>query len=207
MLERIRELFELYGDRESFFSVIGSYYPPGSDAYQLIAKAYDSGKATFQHVKREGGDRYFEHLRGVTLIILIHLRIRDPNVIAAGLLHDSVEDFKEWTRERVALEFNQKISELVWWVSKPDVVDYDGNEEARNRAYHANLQNAPREAVIVKLADRLHNLLTQGDTPKPKRIRKVAETRDFYLPLAEKEIVLIHEIEAAIDRVLAGLEK
>ncbi len=203
MLERIGKLFTENKNREAFFKIVGRHWPMGSAEYRLIEKAYDAAKNAFRHTNREGGERYFEHLRGVALIILEHLRCRDHEVIIASLLHDIVEDRPEWTHERVSFEFSQSISELVWWVTKPPVSDYDDDKEARNRAYHNNLGRAPRKALIVKLADRLHNLMTLWDCTPEKRLRKVLETQDYYLHLAEKEMLLIHEIEDALRKLLA----
>jgi GTP pyrophosphokinase len=131
-----------------------------------------------------------------------HLRIKDADIIAAALLHDLVEDVGDWSHDRVRLEFSNDIAQLVWWLSKPPVAEYSGDKEARNRAYHENLRRAPREAVAIKLADRLHNVLTLWATPNEKQIRKVRETQDFYLPLAECFTLLIHEIEDALREVM-----
>ncbi|HMA77787.1 MAG TPA: HD domain-containing protein [Candidatus Paceibacterota bacterium] len=197
MLDRIRIIFTSNDNRESFFNIIGRHWPSSSAEFRLIKQAYDTAKSAFRGVYREGGERYFEHLRCVTLILTEHLRVSDVDLICAALLHDLVEDIPDWNQERVALEFNPRIAQLVWWVSKPPDEVYE-SKEAGNRAYHENLRRAPREALIIKLCDRLHNLLTQWDTPKTKRQRKIKETQDFYLPLAVKEIVLIHEIEEAL---------
>jgi len=204
MLDRIRTLLTTNTDRTTFFALVRRHFPYGSRDYLLIEDAYDTAKDAFRALQREGGDRYFEHLRAVALIVMEHMRVRDADVIAAALLHDLVEDIEGWTQERVALKFSPTISELVWWVTKPSVVDYGGDKEARNRIYHENLRRAPRNAIIIKLADRLHNLLTLWDTIDEKQRRKVRETQDFYLPLAEHHILLIHEVEDALREVMGA---
>ncbi len=204
MLERIRKIFTDKPDRTAFFGVIERYFPKGSNDYLLIENAYNTAKDAFRDELREGGERYFEHLRCVALILMVYLRVRDANVIAAALLHDIVEDIKHWSQERVATHFNQIVGELVWWVSKPPVANFDGDKEARNRAFHQNLSRASRGALLIKLADRLHNLLTLWDVPVDKQRRKISETQDYYLPIAEKETILIHEIEAAMAEVTAS---
>lgn len=173
--------------RETFFLRIARIYPETDYRYKLIVKAYNTAKDAFRDINREGGERYFEHLRSVTLILVDHLRIKDHDLICAGILHDIVEDIPSWTVERVALEFNTNIASLVDWLTKTD-----GNN------YNQRLAFAPRDVKIIKLADRLHNLTTLWSCSKEKRIRKIDETRRYYLPLAEQEIVLIHEIEQAI---------
>lgn len=151
---------------------------------------------------RESGERYFEHLRSVSLILILYLRVRNADVIAAALLHDILEDIDGWTQDRVALVFNQKVAELVFLVSKEDISKYNGDNEERNRDYHRKLGTAVRDAVIIKLADRLHNIITLWGTSKEKQRRKVRETQDFYLPIAEKHFILVHELEAALKEVM-----
>lgn len=207
MLEKVKKCFTERTDREGFFHSVGRYFPKASSDYQLIVKAYDTAKDAFRDKYREGGQRYFEHLRAVALILMVYLRVRDADVIAAALLHDIVEDIEHWSEERLTVEFNAVVAMLVWWISKPCSSKFGNNKEARNRAYHQNLQRAPRNALLIKLADRLHNLLTLWDTPPEKQKRKVTETQDFYLPIAEEQIVLIHEIEAAIFELVQSWEE
>ncbi len=206
MLDRIRQLIKAHPDRATFFKLVGRHFPGGSDEYDLIVRAYETAKRAFENDVREGtGERYFEHLRAVALIIMVYMRVRDANIIVAALLHDIIEDKPAtWSQERVALNFNQNVAQLVWWVTKPSVSDYDGDKESRNRAYHHNLGRAPREALIIKLADRFHNLITLWGVDEEKQRRKVRETQDFYHPLAEREILLIYEIEAALNEIMAG---
>lgn len=188
MLDRIRQLIEDYKDRESYFALVGRYFPYGSRDFLLIEDAYDTAKSAFRSEVRDGGGRYFEHLRATSL-------------------HDIIEDIDGWTQARVALKFTPRISELVWWVTKPEVSLFAGDKEARNRAYHENLRRAPREAIIIKLADRMHNLLTLWGTNLEKQLRKIRETQDFYHPLAELHILLIHEIEEVLDELMSIEEK
>lgn len=204
MLEGIRTLIQTHPGREEFFTLIDQRFPRGSDEYHLITRAYDVAKNAFRHKIREDkeGTRYFEHLRAVVLIIMVYMRVRDANIIAAALLHDIIEDIPGWTQDRVALEFNRTVSQLVYWVTKPPVEVFDGDKEARNRAYHQNLSRAPRDALKIKLADRLHNVLTLWDVDADKQRRKVRETQDFYLTLAEEQFLLIHELESALDEIM-----
>lgn len=201
MLDRVRKIYAGRENRTAFFTTVGWYFPKGSDDYNLIERAYSTAKDAFRDKKREDGGRYFEHLRAVALIMMRYMRVRDAHVIAAALLHDIVEDIENWSQERVTIEFNQTVGELVWWVSKPSVAYFNGDKEARNRMYHQNLARAPRAALMIKLADRLHNLLTLWNCEESKQRRKVDETQDFYLPLAEREFVLIHELEAVINEI------
>jgi GTP pyrophosphokinase len=207
MLERIRKIFIAKGSYEAFFEVVGRYWPKGSEGYIVIERAYGTAEVAFAEKHRDNGERYFEHLRAVALILMVYLRVRDANLIAAALLHDIIEDIDGWNQERIAAEFNQTISQLVWWVSKQRLSDFNDDKAARNRAYHEKLGRAPREACIIKLADRLHNLLTLWDWPIEEQKRKVSETQDFYLPISYREILLIHELEAAINALAEAWKK
>jgi (p)ppGpp synthase/HD superfamily hydrolase len=115
-----------------------------------------------------------------------------------------IEDIPEWDFVRLSSEFGKRVAELVWWVTKPKP-DKFRDKEDRNRFYHQQLhERAPREALIIKLADRLHNLATMWEVTPEKRERKIQETENFYFPLAVREIILIHEIEAALDVLKSG---
>lgn len=205
MLKMIRGFFDEYPDREAFFVIIRRFFSQFSPEYALIKKAYDTAKDAFRHEERdEKGVRYFEHLRAVTLILILYLRVRDADVIVASLLHDIIEDIKGWTEERLAFEFNPRVALLVFSVTKQNLADYNGDKEARNRDYHRKLNEAIRDAILIKLADRLHNNITLWTTTEEKQRRKVCETQDFYLPLAEKHIILIHELERGLQEVMQG---
>lgn len=205
-LDKVRSILSSHTDRDSFFVIVSNFYPPDSKQFKLIERAYDVAEREFAHVLRDGGERYFEHLRSVALIIMVYLRIRDPHIICASLLHDIIEDIKGWSYERLRAEFGQEIAEIVWWVTKPPVDNFGGSKTARNRRYRENLYHAIRPAVIIKLADRLHNLLTSWETTVEKRDRKTLETVDFFLVLAERETILIYELEEALDELRNGVK-
>jgi GTP pyrophosphokinase len=188
--------------RKGFFDRVAEIFPANDLRYRLIERAYDTAEDAFRGKLRDGGDRYFEHLRATTLIAVAYLRIRDPDVIAALLLHDIVEDIEGWTYTRLAQEFNQNISDLVWWVTKPKLARFKSKKEME-RKYHRNLRDAPRMAVLIKLCDRLHNLMTIWAQDPERIARKVDETHDFIMPLAEMHQLLIHEIEAVLSIIEA----
>ena len=183
--------------RRGFFERISEIFPATDTRYRLIERAYDTAEQAFRGILRDGGERYFEHLRATALIAIVYLRVRDSDVIAALLLHDIVEDIEGWTYERLTSEFNQTISDLVWWVTKPPLSRFKSKKEME-RKYHRNLRDAPRMAVLIKLCDRLHNLMTIWSQDHVRIARKVEETHDFIMPLAEMHQLLIHEIEAVL---------
>jgi GTP pyrophosphokinase len=207
MLEKVRALLEGAENRETFFRRIASFLPPKDPRYQMILMAYDDAKFAFKDLKRADGKRYFEHLRAVDIILFDYLRVRDPVKLTAGLLHDINEEFFEsWTIERIKLRFGDEVALLVDYLSKPSPKDYPSKEE-RLKVYHDRFASAPRDFFIVKLADRLHNLLTTWDLEPEKIARKIEETKRHYLPYAEKHIILIHELEEAIKEAIKELEK
>lgn len=189
--------------KETFFTRVGEIWPKTSRAYRMIERAYNAMEQAFRGKKRDNGEPYFEHLRASALIALVHMRVRDEDIICAILLHDALEDCPEtWTYDRIVAEFNPNIAELVWHVTKPEPAEGESSEDV-DRRYHRRLQNAPREAICVKLPERLHNMITIWGQNRDRICRKLSETKDFILPLAEKFHILIHEMED----VIRGVEK
>lgn len=189
-------------NRESFFRRISLFFPKSDYRYKKIEQAYNVTKDAFRDVKREGGDRYFEHIRAVCLILIDYLRVNDYELIIAALLHDIVEDCPSWTIERVRTLFGDRVACFVDYLTKPSKVDYPKKEE-REHVYHYRFNNAPRDFFSIKLSDRFHNLFTLESCPKDKQERKIKETRLHYLVFAEKHFILYHEII----EVLESLEK
>jgi (p)ppGpp synthase/HD superfamily hydrolase len=189
-------------NKESFFKRISQIYSRYDDRYIMIEDAYNDAKSAFDGLERESGERYFEHLRAVALIQIDHLRIRDHRLIVAGLLHDIVEDIPSWPIQRVYSKYGKDIATWVDYSSKPSEKDISDKNE-RNRVFYKKLKDSPREVSLIKLPDRWHNTITLWDCPKEKILRKIAETKEHLLPLSEKHIVLIHELESTI----AVLEK
>ncbi|MDD5165418.1 MAG: hypothetical protein PHG25_02690 [Candidatus Pacebacteria bacterium] len=70
-------------NRESFFRRIAQIYPPSDHRYKLIEKAYNDAKDAFRYMRREGGERYFEHIRAVMLILIDYLRVTGSMLLLA----------------------------------------------------------------------------------------------------------------------------
>ncbi|QQR82711.1 HD domain-containing protein [Candidatus Campbellbacteria bacterium] len=185
-------------NRASFFRRVALYYPTLDWRYKLIEQAYNDAKDAFRGKYRDDQKtRYFEHIRAVALILLDYLRIRDYELIVAALLHDIVEDIPSWTIERVRVKYGERVALYVQYLTKPSKEEYADRDE-RELVYHTRFDAAPREFFLIKLADRLHNLLTLYACTPEKRQRKIVETRRYYLPHAEKHLILMHEIEDAL---------
>jgi (p)ppGpp synthase/HD superfamily hydrolase len=204
-ITEIKAILKKYPDRKSFFRLIAAIYPTLDPKYLLIRKAYDDAKDAFRGVKRQGGERYFEHLRAVALILIVYMRVTDYRIIVAALLHDIFEDVPSWTIERIRREYGDEIAYFVECLSKPNRI-FKSKEECEY-VYERRLKAARRGVILIKMPDRLHNLITLWSCSAEKRARKVAETKRFYLPLAEKHFLLYHEIRDALEMLEAGCEK
>ena len=93
--------------------------------------------------------------------------------------------------------YDDEIALLVQYMTKPK--EYP--KEESERIYHERFAQAPRDFFLIKLPDRLDNVLTLNACPLEKRQRKIEETKRFYLPYAEKNQLLIHELEEALAEV------
>lgn len=201
MLKELKILIDSGSEnRETFFARVEKLFPTLDTRYQDIQRAYDDAKNAFREKWREDGKRYFEHLRGVTLILIVHLRVKDHRLIIAALLHDIVEDCPEWPLQRVRAEYGDEVALLVEWLTKRSENDSISKEECA-RLYHDRFRFAPREFFLIKLPDRLHNLMNMWACDAEKKKRKIEETRSHYLLWAEEHCILIHELEAALAEV------
>jgi len=200
MNQRLQVLLSGVEKREHFFRRISFHYPTLDYRYKEIEKAYNYAKDAFRDKKRDGGERYFEHIRAVALILIDYLRVKDYQLIVAALLHDIVEDCPSWTVERVKQEFGHEVALLVQYLTKPSEKEFSSKKD-RLRAYLLRFENAPRNFFLIKLADRLHNVITLWSCAVEKRSRKIAETREEYLPYAEKHFILFYELQDALDEL------
>lgn len=199
-LVRLESMLSSAQNKETFFRKVAAFYPTLDPRYKAIERAYKAAKDTFREDVREDGVRYFEHLRAVALI-LMYLQVSDFEQIIAALLHDIVEDHPElWSLDRIREEFGPRVAWLVEYYTKPPLVLCITKEE-QDRWYHARFEHAPREFFLGKLSDRFHNVLTLNACPLDKRIRKVAETREYYMPYAREHFILYYELEDALSRV------
>jgi len=187
-------------NRDSFFRRIARFFPPLDHRYKLIERAYNDAKDAFREIYREDGTRYFEHLRAVALILIEYLRVKDYRLIVAALLHDIVEDSSYWTIDRVRAEYGDEVALLVAWLTKPSKEEFE-SKEARDEMYHGRFRFAPRDFFLIKLADRLHNIISLWACNAEKRARKIAETSAYYLPYAEEHLILYHELLEALESV------
>lgn len=150
----------------------------------LIEKAYNFAYAVHEGQKRETGEPYFSHVYE-TAKTLAKLGM-DAKTIAAGLLHDSLEDTKI-TEKEFEEKFGKDILFLVKGVTKLGTLKYRGHERHVEslRKFFIAMANDLR-VVIIKFADRLHNLRTLGSLREDKRKRIALESIEVYAPLANR---------------------
>ena len=161
--------------------------------------------AKIGHVRqtRDTGERYFEHLRSVVLILLDELKIRNYKMIIAALLHDSIEDtfifghstknnYSEWQKiamHRLTKLFDWETAGMIIILTKPklDGVEITDKQQA-HKVYINNLAKSSEETILVKMCDRLHNLRSLHGCTKEKQERISKETKETYFPLFQKAL-------------------
>ncbi|MEI7644703.1 MAG: bifunctional (p)ppGpp synthetase/guanosine-3',5'-bis(diphosphate) 3'-pyrophosphohydrolase [Chloroflexales bacterium] len=159
-------------------------YLPGADA-DLVRRAYALAKIAHAGQYRQSGEPYIDHPVAVASILL-ELRL-DAESIAASLLHDVVEDTGVQL-DLLRTYFNASIAHLVDGVTKLSGLENKSKEELQAGSYRKLIiatADDPR-VILIKLADRLHNMRTLGATPPNKQKRVARETLDIYAPLANR---------------------
>lgn len=134
---------------------------------------------------RRSGDAYILHPCSVAKILAEEMDITHPEILAAALLHDTIEDVEEVTAELVGQKFGSYVRAIVEGCTK--VTHVSGDKQTNSRNTHRKIFTGAAlrpEVMLVKLADRLHNLRTLRAMPKAKRQRIADETIDIYAPLA-----------------------
>ena len=133
--------------------------------------------------QRPTGVPYLEHLLETLEVLVRGAGSTDPDVLAAGVLHDVLEDTR-CTEDELSRNFGQRVTALVQWVTKPA----GGAAGDSKEAYLYGLRQAPREAKLVKLADRASNVQTLRNMPGLDWQRKYyAQTVQYIIPLAATE--------------------
>lgn len=189
--------FLVYVSREDFFKRIASFFAVNSFEYREITCAHDFVEKIFEGDFREDDSPYVEHLRGTALIVLCWDTV-SYHVVVAALLHDVVENHPEkCSLKRIKKEFGARVAFLVKYVTKPTESEYSTKEE-RDHVYHCRFCFATIETILLKLADRLHNVLTLGACPPDKRQRTIRDTWRYYMPFAEEWGILYEELKEAL---------
>ncbi len=159
-------------------------YDPSLDG-EWLRRVYEVADRAHDGQRRASGESYIEHPLAVAGI-LAELEM-DRNTIAAALLHDVVEDTMI-TSEEVAAQFGDEIAGLVDGVTKLTRIPYQSKEDAQVENLRKMFMAMARDirVIIIKLADRLHNMRTLASLPPAKRQSIARETLDIYAPIAHR---------------------
>ncbi|MXZ74388.1 MAG: bifunctional (p)ppGpp synthetase/guanosine-3',5'-bis(diphosphate) 3'-pyrophosphohydrolase [Gemmatimonadetes bacterium] len=152
----------------------------------LIERAYHFSTLHHAGQVRKSGEPFMVHCTQVVLT-LIGLQL-DAVTIAAGLLHDVVEDVEEVTIEQLAAEFGEEVAVLVNGVTKITGLSFRSQEELQAEYFRKMLVSMAKDVriILIKLADRLHNMRTLSFLEEEKQQRISLETREIYAPLAHR---------------------
>ncbi len=160
-------------------------YHPEAD-FAKIEKAYRFAEDCHKNQFRASGEAYFMHPEAVAMIVARELRL-DTTSICAALLHDVVEDTSV-TLQDIQVQFGETMAQLVEGLTKLNKVFFSSATAAQAASFRKMLFAMTNDVrvILIKLADRLHNLRTLGFLPPVKQKYVAQETMDIYAPLAHR---------------------
>ncbi len=164
-------------------ALAGEYLPP--EQLALVHRAYLIGAAAHDGQTRRSGEPYITHPLAVAGI-LAELRL-DVETLCAAILHDTLED-TALPREALVEAFGEPVAELVDGVTKLDRIEFRDRYEAAAESFRKMLLAMARDlrVILIKLADRLHNMRTIGAMAADSRRRIARETLEIYAPIAQR---------------------
>lgn len=166
---------------DPLFSIVKANHPKAD--LELIERAYRTAEHYHAGQMRKSGDPYITHPLAVATI-LAELGMTEP-VIVAALLHDTVED-TEYTLVQCRSEFSDEVARMVDGVTKLDKLTYGETAKAETIRKMIMATSEEVRVLIIKLADRLHNMRTIGSLRPDKQIRIATETLNIFAPLAHR---------------------
>ena len=169
---------------EELIEKIRRYHP--DDDMDLVRRAYAFSEQAHREQRRKSGDPYFVHPCAVA-VILADLML-DATTIAAGLLHDCVEDVECITTQTIREMFGQDVELLVDGVTKLSKLNFSSREEQQAESLRKMFLAMAKDirVVLIKLADRLHNMRTLKYQKPERQVPIARETLDIYAPLAHR---------------------
>ena len=168
-------------DVEDLIALVRNYNPRTNE--DLIRQAFDYGRRMHEGQFRHSGEPYFTHPVAVAAI-LTEMRLDDATIVTA-LLHDTIEDTRStWTD--VAQLFGRDIADLIDGVTKLTNLQLSGTHSKQAENFRKLFMAMSRDlrVILVKLADRLHNMRTIKSMRPDKQVQKARETMDIFAPLA-----------------------
>jgi guanosine-3',5'-bis(diphosphate) 3'-pyrophosphohydrolase len=166
---------------EPLVKTIRAHHPKAD--VRTVERAYEVAARWHKDQKRRSGDPYITHPLAVATI-LAELGM-NTETICAALLHDTVED-TPYTLDELRSEFGEEVAALVDGVTKLDKVKYGASAEAETVRKMVVAMSRDVRVLVIKLADRLHNMRTLRYMPRDKQERKSRETLEIYAPLAHR---------------------
>jgi RelA/SpoT family (p)ppGpp synthetase len=179
---------------EGLKTKVSKYLP--TDQVEYIQAAYVLARDAHDGQTRSSGDPYITHPVAVAGILAdMHL---DYETLMAALLHDVIED-THYDKEDLSLAFGETVAELVEGVSKLDKLQFSSKQEAQAENFRKMLMAMVQDirVILIKLADRTHNMRTLGALRPDKRRRIALETLEIYSPLAHR--LGIHDIKNELE--------
>ena len=174
------QIEQLYKD---LLAEIAKYRP--NKNLDMVEKAYNLARKAHGNQKRKSGEPYIIHPLTVAKI-LAELEL-DMESIVAGILHDVVED-TQYSLEQISEMFNPDVALLVDGVTKLEKIEYSSKEEMQAENYRKMFLSMAKDirVILIKIADRLHNMRTLSFMTPEKQKEKAQETLDIYAPLADR---------------------
>ncbi|MCS3903644.1 RelA/SpoT family (p)ppGpp synthetase [Methylohalomonas lacus] len=164
-------------------NLISTYLKP--EQVEKIQRAYQFGAKAHEGQQRKSGEPYIHHPLAVAHILgEMHM---DHQTIVAAILHDVIEDTPT-AKDEISRKFGKEIAELVDGVSKLTQIHFDSHAEAQAHNFRKMMMAMTNDirVILVKLADRLHNMRTLGSLRPDKRRRIARETLEIYAPIAQR---------------------
>jgi len=189
LLDSLKNIFPLNGGKPNPFNEIintlNRQEKLKDESEAFLWKAYQFGESAHIGQKRRSGEPYFNHCSAVGNILASWGL--DENTIIAGLLHDTVED-TDISLENISEEFNQEIADLIEGVTKLSGIKFYSRQHKQAENFMKMFLSVAKDirVIIIKFADRLHNMRTLEHLPLIKQRRIANETKDVYAPLAHR---------------------
>jgi GTP pyrophosphokinase len=150
-----------------------------------VTEAVDFAVARHGDQQRPTGAPYLEHLLEALEVLVVGAGVTDIDVLSAAVLHDVVEDTPV-SNDELAERFGPRVAELVGWVTIPETGPGENRAEVKEAALR-KLAAAPKDAILVKLADRLSNVQTLRKLSEKRQRAYYAETVRYIVPLADAD--------------------
>ena len=190
LLEKLKKILPKDGnqypkDFQEIIQKLSLESDPNEEIITFIWDAYRFSKNAHKGQLRQSGEPYFTHCSFVG--VLLSQWKMDPRTIAAGLMHDVIED-TNISRKDLVDKFGEEIAELVEGVSKLSGIQFTSRREKQAENFMKMFLSVAKDlrVIMIKFADRLHNMSTIGHLSLIKQRRIAIETRDVYAPLAHR---------------------